>query len=98
MESHPDPLYIPPSYCISTYFTLLIIFTSCSSKASEPKTWNVELFIEVVHELQPTLHWKEIIYDLDHPGFAVKDRQGLILLVGALKRGLQVCSWDLGRL
>ena len=55
----------------------------------------MELFIEVVHELQPTLHWKEIIYDLDHPGFAVKDRQGLILLVGALKRGLQVCGWDL---
>ena len=70
----------------------MIIFPS---KASEPKTWNVELFIEVVHELQPTLHWKEIIYDLDHPGFAVKDRQGLILLVGALKRGLQVCGWDL---
>ena len=61
-----------------------------SIQASEPKTWNVELFIEVVHELQPTLHWKEIIYDLDHAGFAVKDRQGLILLVKALKTGLQV--------
>ena len=95
MESHPDPSL---HTSIILYFTLLIIFTSCSSKASEPKTWNVELFIEVVHELQPTLHWKEIIYDLDHPGFAVKDRQGLILLVGALKRGLQVCSWDLGPL
>ncbi len=59
-------------------------------KAAEPKTWNPEVFIEVVHELHPTLHWKEIIYDLDHPGFVVKDRQGLILLVKALKLGLQV--------
>jgi hypothetical protein len=50
----------------------------------------MEVFIEVVHELQPTLHWKEIIYDLDHNGFVVKDRQGLILLIKALKLGFQV--------
>ena len=49
------------------------------------------MFIEVVHELQPTLNWREIVSDLDHPGFIVRDRQGLILLVNALQRGLQVC-------
>jgi len=53
------------------------------------KTWNVEVFIQSVHELQTTLNWKEIIYELDHPGFQVKDRQGLILLMKALKLGLQ---------
>jgi hypothetical protein len=40
--------------------------------------------------MQPTLHWKEIVYELDHPGFAIKDRQGLILLMKALKLGFQV--------
>ena len=35
------------------------------------KTWNVEVFIQSVHELQTTLNWKEIIYELDHPGFQV---------------------------
>ena len=59
-------------------------------KSGEPKTWNMEVFIKVVHELQPTLHWKEIVYELDHPGFMVKDRQGLILLIKALKLGFQV--------
>ena len=58
---------------------------------NEPKTWNVEVFIKVVHEMQPTLHWKEIVYELDHVGFIVKDRQGLILIVKALKLGFQVC-------
>lgn len=53
------------------------------------KTWNVEVFIKSVHELQTTLNWKEIIYELDHPGFCVKDRAGLILLMKALKLGLQ---------
>ena len=45
---------------------------------------------QVVHEMQQTLHWKEIVYELDHPGFAIKDRQGLILLMKALKLGFQV--------
>ena len=53
------------------------------------KTWNVEVFIKAVHELQTTLNWKEIIYELDHTGFCVKDRAGLILLMKALKLGLQ---------
>jgi hypothetical protein len=30
------------------------------------------------------------VYELDHPGFAIKDRQGLILLMKALKMGFQV--------
>jgi len=49
----------------------------------------VEVLIKAVHELQTTLNWKEIIYELDHPGFCVKDRAGLILLMKALKLGLQ---------
>jgi hypothetical protein len=59
---------------------------------ASPKTWNLEVFIKVVHELPTgsTLHWKEIIYELDHPGFLVKDRQGLFLLINALKLGFQV--------
>ena len=44
----------------------------------------------MLHELHPNLHWKEIIYELDHPGFIVRDRQGLILLIKALKLGFQV--------
>lgn len=59
-------------------------------KVNEPKTWNMDVFIKAVHELQPTLHWKEIIYELDHPGFLIKDRMGLILLINALKLGFKV--------
>ena len=59
---------------------------------ASPKTWNLEVFIKVVHELPTgsTLHWKEIIYELDHSEFLVKDRQGLSLLIKALKLGFQV--------
>ena len=58
--------------------------------SNEPKTWNVEVFIKAVHELHPTLNWKEIIDELDHPGFAIKDRVGLIVLINALKLGFKV--------
>ena len=50
------------------------------------------MFIKSVHELQTTLNWKEIIYELDHPGFIVRDREGLLLLIRALKLGFQVDS------
>ena len=56
----------------------------------DPKSWNMEIFIQVIHELQPHSHWKEITYELDHPGFVVKDRQALILLIKALKLGFQL--------
>ena len=63
---------------------------------ASPKTWNLEVFIKVVHELPTgsTLHWKEIIYELDHPGFLVKDRHGLILLIKALQLGFQVQGFN----
>lgn len=35
------------------------------------------------------LNWSEVVSELDHPGFAVKDRQGLILLTRALLMGLR---------
>ena len=53
------------------------------------KTWNMEIFVQVLRDLVPTLHWKEIIGELDHPGFVVKDRPGLVLLLRALKLGFQ---------
>jgi CCR4-NOT transcription complex subunit 1 len=35
------------------------------------------------------LSWKDIILELDHTEFVVKDRQGLNLLFTALRLGLQ---------
>lgn len=51
-------------------------------------TWNVEVFVQALHELVPSLNWKEVVQELDHPGFLLKDRQGLKLLWHALIRGL----------
>lgn len=36
----------------------------------------------------PTVSWKDVVKELDHPGFLVRDRQGLVLLVTALRRAL----------
>lgn len=36
----------------------------------------------------PTVNWKDVVKELDHPGFFVRDRQGLVLLVTALRRAL----------
>lgn len=37
----------------------------------------------------PNLQWNDVILELDHADFLVKDRQGLSLLFTALRLGLQ---------
>jgi hypothetical protein len=42
----------------------------------------------------PSLSWNDVVVELDHPEFMVKDRAGLILLISALRLGLRMqhCS------
>lgn len=56
-----------------------------SSSLSGPHGWNVEVFIKALLEVLPNLNVKEIFTKLDHKGFFVKDRQGLKLLITALR-------------
>ncbi|XP_049786692.1 CCR4-NOT transcription complex subunit 1 isoform X4 [Schistocerca cancellata] len=60
-----------------------------SSDSSHPNTWNVEIFAQALKELVPNLQWNDVIMELDHSEFMVKERQGLNLLMTALRLGLQ---------
>lgn len=51
-------------------------------------TWNVDVFVQVVQELTPSLNWRDVVKHMDHPGFYVANRAGLVLLTRALKRAL----------
>ncbi|XP_015520502.1 CCR4-NOT transcription complex subunit 1 isoform X1 [Neodiprion lecontei] len=66
-----------------------------SSDGSTPTTWNVEVFIQTLKDLQSTLSWNEIIVKLDHTDFIIKDRQGLNLLITGLRLGLQHLGYPL---
>lgn len=46
-------------------------------------------FQQVVTEIAPSLNWKEVVSELDHPCFLIRDRTGLRLLLTALQLGLQ---------
>lgn len=59
------------------------------SKGGEGRAWNVEVFVQALKETAPGLQWNNVISELDHPEFLIKDRQGLILLINALRLGLQ---------
>ncbi|XP_076878153.1 CCR4-NOT transcription complex subunit 1 isoform X11 [Brachyhypopomus gauderio] len=58
------------------------------SDTSQPHTWNVEVLIDVVKELNPNLNFKEVTYELDHPGFMIRDSKGLHIVVYGIQRGL----------
>ncbi|KAK8742070.1 hypothetical protein OTU49_002091, partial [Cherax quadricarinatus] len=60
-----------------------------SGNLSCPHGWNVEIFIKGLLEVVPSINSKEITMKLDHRGFLVKDRQGLKLLITALRCLLQ---------
>lgn len=36
----------------------------------------------------PTTNWKDVVKELDHPGFFVRDRQALVLLTTGLRRAI----------
>ncbi|XP_034541650.1 CCR4-NOT transcription complex subunit 1 isoform X3 [Notolabrus celidotus] len=55
---------------------------------SQAHTWNVEVLIDVVKEVNPNLNFKEVTYELDHPGFVIRDSKGLHIVVYGIQRGL----------
>lgn len=62
---------------------------SGSGNLAGPHGWNVEVFVKALLEVVPSLNLKEVFSKLDHKGFLVKDRQGLKLLITALRTLLQ---------
>ncbi|KAI5730570.1 hypothetical protein M8J76_015190 [Diaphorina citri] len=57
--------------------------------AAGPSTWNVEVFVQAIKEISPNLSWQDVLRELDHAEFIIKDRAGLSLLFTALRLGLQ---------
>ncbi|XP_041123615.1 CCR4-NOT transcription complex subunit 1 isoform X3 [Polyodon spathula] len=55
---------------------------------SQAHTWNVEVLIDVVKELNPNLNFKEVTYELDHHGFIIRDSKALQIVVYGIQRGL----------
>ncbi|KAM6430757.1 CCR4-NOT transcription complex subunit 1 isoform 1-T2 [Liasis olivaceus] len=55
---------------------------------TQTHTWNVEVLIDVLKELNPALNFKEVTYELDHPGFQIRDSKGLQIVVYGVQRGL----------
>ncbi|XP_015667671.1 CCR4-NOT transcription complex subunit 1 [Protobothrops mucrosquamatus] len=55
---------------------------------TQTHTWNVEVLIDVLKELNPTLNFKEVTYELDHPGFQIRDSKGLQIVIFGIQRGL----------
>uniref|UniRef100_A0A672QWI7 CCR4-NOT transcription complex subunit 1 n=1 Tax=Sinocyclocheilus grahami TaxID=75366 RepID=A0A672QWI7_SINGR len=58
------------------------------SDGSQAHTWTVEVLIDVVKEVNPNLNFKEVTYELDHPGFLIRDSKGLQIVVYGIQRGL----------
>uniref|UniRef100_A0A674GD48 CCR4-NOT transcription complex subunit 1 n=1 Tax=Taeniopygia guttata TaxID=59729 RepID=A0A674GD48_TAEGU len=58
------------------------------SDGSQAHTWNVEVLIDVLKELNPNLDFKVVTYELDHPGFQIRDSKGLQIVVFGIQRGL----------
>ncbi|CAF5184302.1 unnamed protein product, partial [Rotaria magnacalcarata] len=63
---------------------------SINNEKNALQTWNIDTFVLAINDLVPTVNWKDVVKELDHPGFLVSDRQALVLLVTALRRALPV--------
>lgn len=54
-----------------------------TSVEQAPQTWNIDIFIDLMKELVPNLNWMQVVQELDHPGFLIKDVKGLRTIVYA---------------
>ncbi|XP_054715657.1 CCR4-NOT transcription complex subunit 1-like [Uloborus diversus] len=68
------------------------------SDGNQHPTWNIEIFVQVIHEMAPSLDWKEVIHELDNPGFLLKDRKSFKLLWQALMLGLNHETFPMDRM
>ncbi|XP_030756048.1 CCR4-NOT transcription complex subunit 1 isoform X2 [Sitophilus oryzae] len=60
------------------------------NKTADVRTsWNTEIFVQALKEVSPSLQWNNVVAELDHPEFVIKDRQGLCILISALRQGFQ---------
>lgn len=56
------------------------------SKESATSSWSLDTFVQTVLELCPSLNWKDVVKEFDHPEFFVRDKLVLKQLVQALKQ------------
>lgn len=52
-------------------------------------SWNIEVFIQALKEIVSSFQWNSVVAELDHSEFIIRDKQGLSLLITALRQGLQ---------
>ncbi|XP_066592088.1 CCR4-NOT transcription complex subunit 1 isoform X2 [Prorops nasuta] len=79
---------------VNDYVLSLLRFTGSHDNTKEKSvdgntTWNVEVFVQALKEIQSSLSWNEVIMKLDHPEFLIEDRRGFNLLITGLRLGLQ---------
>ena len=63
-----------------------VLGVSQGQDGSEPKTWNVDVAIEVLKNFVTDLQPHRIIEALDHEGFHVPDQEALYLLTNAWRK------------
>lgn len=76
--------------------TALQLFETASQYSSSPEppptsplVWNVIPFVDALLETLPALRWRDVVAELDYPSFSVTSRDGFLLLMTALVRGLR---------
>eukprot|EP01114_Cavostelium_apophysatum_P013415 TRINITY_DN3247_c0_g1_i5.p1 TRINITY_DN3247_c0_g1~~TRINITY_DN3247_c0_g1_i5.p1 ORF type:complete len:2234 (+),score=701.16 TRINITY_DN3247_c0_g1_i5:75-6776(+) len=51
------------------------------SDAPQSKTWNLDVFVDVMKETNSQLDWTLVMKNLDHPGFQISDSKGLVTII-----------------
>ncbi len=55
------------------------------SPASDPCSWNTDVFYSLINE-KYQMDWKEVIRNLDYPGFQISQQRGLAQILTLYKR------------
>ena len=62
---------------------------TANKEAGAANAWNLDVFVQTVHELNPNLAWKDVVRDFDHAEFFIRDKITFKQLINALRKVLK---------
>ncbi len=65
------------------------IIENDSNNRENANAWNIDVFVQTVQEMNPSLAWKDVVKEFDHPEFFIRDKITFKQLINALKKALK---------
>lgn len=66
-----------------------VVGSSMACESSSFNSWNVDVLVDSIRQLAPTINWVNVMENLDHEGFNIPDETSFCLLMSIYRKACQ---------